>query len=385
MDSRDKVELFEQLRLGHAVGLRDGLAEEDSTTRSWWTPAPELLQVNLLLPGSLSSPTPYTTVLQLTVGGQPSNVVSLTIQWQPVKVWGRPADSSECMDSQDFVGAIGVRLFPLVLLVGFAISVFRQRRRQGSLDAFLAPYARGDYAAALEATETLRKSVEPRQYWFFRGGFLLQLGRFDEAESSLKEAAALRQAAKFSTLCNQTLGELKIEQRCYDEAVKYFEASLRDWPGNGPSHRGIAESFLRRAYRPAEALDWAKLAVQEDRAIVNERIRSGGPKFQALSELSHNLNLGESLATLAWAVAASVQDRKQVDALTGEAVGLTQGKAVSSSSLVHFHVGLAYAALGDRSLSEHHWNEAARLDLQGRWGRAARSRLTTLSTTEVRV
>jgi uncharacterized protein (TIGR03437 family) len=41
---------------------------------------PGLDQVNILLPKSLASPTPYTAALQLTVGGQPSNQVKVGIQ-----------------------------------------------------------------------------------------------------------------------------------------------------------------------------------------------------------------------------------------------------------------------------------------------------------------
>jgi hypothetical protein len=46
---------------------------------------------------------------------------------------------------------------------------------------------------------------------------------------------------------------------------------------------------------------------------------------------------------------------------------------------VHFQSGLAYAALGDEERSAQYLKEAARIDPQGRWGRAARAQAAELS------
>jgi tetratricopeptide (TPR) repeat protein len=166
---------------------------------------------------------------------------------------------------------------------------------------------------------------------------------------------------KLSALHRAGLGELYLEQGRYDEAVKCFEASLRDWPGHGPFHAQMAGACLRRGDPPADALKWATLAVEEDRA------------GKGVLPEAYNMNLCEDLGTLAWAVAAASHDRPQVDRLVDEAVKLAGTLSVPTSAQVNFQSGLAYAALGDEERSAQYLKEAARIDPQGRWGRAARA------------
>jgi tetratricopeptide (TPR) repeat protein len=267
-----------------------------------------------------------------------------------------------------------MNVLPLVLLISFVVWLIFASRR-----SWLAAYRRGDYAAALQATEGLRKARTIREYWFLRGGALMQPGQLDEAEKSLNQAMELmrpsgaaiqgpRESRKRSALGSAILIELYLEQSRYDEAVKRSEASLRDLPGHGPFHAYMAEACLRRGDRPGEALKWATLAVEEDRTD------------KALPRESHNSNLSEHLATLAWAVAVASRDRAQVDRLVDEAVNLADALSiVPTSAQVHFKSGLAYAALGDEERCTRYFEEAARIDPQGRWGRAARAKATELS------
>jgi hypothetical protein len=134
---------------------------------------------------------------------------------------------------------------------------------------------------------------------------------------------------------------------------------LQEWPGHGSTHRAIAETWLRRGNDPTEALKWARLAVEEDSALMS------------IPEDRH-IDLGEDLATLAWAVAVTSQDRAEVDRLVGEAVSVVGSQVVTSAAMIEYHSGLAYAALGDQGRSLEHLNGAARIDKGGRWGRAAR-------------
>ena len=198
---------------------------------------------------------------------------------------------------------------------------------------------------------------------------------------------------KFGALCNQALGELYIDQRRYDDAVNCFQSSLRDWPGHGSAHRALAEICLRRGGPEQEAIEWARLSVQEERSVVDGmRIHAGGTKLRALAQHARDVNLGESLGNLAWALAgaggrvmdAAASDsslKDQVDAAVAEAVELTREGAVTSSALVHLHAGLAYAALGEPARAADYWKEASRIDPQGRCGRAALLALSTPATT----
>jgi len=279
-----------------------------------------------------------------------------------------------------FVGGVVAVTVTFLLL---KISLRRQRRKVDAIESVMGPYRQGDYEAALQATESLQESdVSTRTCDSFRGEMLMQLGHLDEAEAWLQECVALGRESetldrrrggiagfenqiKLSALHNQTLGTLRLEQLRYDEAMKCFEASLRDWPNHASCHREIAEAMLRRGDSPAEAVKCAKLAVEEERAAKVE------------SQSVHDINMSEDLATLAWAVAVASHDAEQVDRLVAEALPLgLEHQVVPSFAQVHFHAGLAYAALGSTEQSAQHLQEAARIDPKGRRGRAARARLT---------
>jgi tetratricopeptide (TPR) repeat protein len=290
------------------------------------------------------------------------------------------------------------QIFEAILLCALLGTVLYQlfwhRRIRSAMDVVLAAYRRGDYEIALQASERLRRAGKhTREYCFFRGTMLFQLGKLDEAERWLRESIVLSTrdrmsasskahrevAIKQAALASSALGQLHLEKSQYDDATCCFEASLKNWPGQGSAHRELAEAWLRRGQRSAEALKWARLAVEADR------------KAPLDSEEVNNINLSEDLATLAWAVATASPEsdsaRAEVDRLIGEAVPLIGGtmisvtatgaagsRAVPPAALVHYQAGLAYAALGDQDQSAHYLAEAGRIDPTGRWGRAARSR-----------
>jgi tetratricopeptide (TPR) repeat protein len=274
--------------------------------------------------------------------------------------------------------AIIFALYLLMLLAPWGSILPRTRRRNAAKSA-LAAYRQGDYEAALKETEGLR--TDPIQYSFLRGGLLMRLGRLDEAEKLLRQSLTLceqREAAirarntgeeaveldkqiKATAFRSASLGELHLERGRYNQALECFQASARSSPGYGPFHRSIAETWLRRGADPTEALKWATLAVEEDRAA------------KAVSRDIGDMNLGEDLATLAWAVAVESKDREKVDRLVREAISLAGTQSVGTTAQVHYYAGRAYAALGDSGLAALHLKEAAGVDQFGRWGRAARA------------
>jgi tetratricopeptide (TPR) repeat protein len=265
--------------------------------------------------------------------------------------------------------------YAIMLLVVVGLTTYgnlRLRRKRRAIDALMAPYRKGDYAAALQAVECLRSY--PRDYCFFRGAILVQLGDLKEAEPLLLQSIALSEqperalldttfgrSIKLTALSRSELGELYLEQSRYDDALRCFEASLRDWPRRGATHRAIAETLLRRGDDPAGALKWARLAVEEDRAS------------RTSTQEVRETNLGEDLGTLAWAVAVASHDGAEVDRLVSEALSVVGTHLVTSSARVEYHSGLAFAALGDTARRARHLENAARIDSRGRWGRAARA------------
>jgi tetratricopeptide (TPR) repeat protein len=269
------------------------------------------------------------------------------------------------------------------MFVAFAVIALprylRRQRRQAALAAFLVPYRKGDFKAALQALEGMRNDA--RAYASFRGGILMHLGELNEAESLLQKGIQLSEQQEFAlkggsirggidvlekqirltAISRAMLGELYLERGRYGEAIRCFEASLRDWPGRGSSHRAIAEAWLRRGDDPAEALKWAQLAVEEDRSAKD------------YTQEVRDTNLGEDLGTLAWAVAVASHDAPQVDRLVAEAESKVGTRLVTSSAQVQYFAGRAYETLGDTKRSTQHFKEASRIDQQGLWGRAARA------------
>ncbi len=258
----------------------------------------------------------------------------------------------------------------IVFLAGWTVMVREWRRRKGGIDSFLKTYRRGDFEGALGSIRPLRK--EPIAFCAFYGSIQLQLGNLDEAEQAFQKGIELAEQRgpgalrsekqrKLAALRWEMLGQVHLETQRFNDALRCFDTALSVWPGHGPFHRAIAEAWLRRGDDPAEALKWAEMAVAEERAE------------PVASPLLHGTNLGEALATQAWAVAVATRDRAQVDHLVAEAVSTVADLAVTSCAQVHYQAGRAYEALGDTERSAHYFAEASRIDPRGRWGRAARA------------
>lgn len=246
-----------------------------------------------------------------------------------------------------------------------------KRRSLGSadpLDAVLAAYQAGDYETALERAEGLkRRGSETAEYCFFRGKSLYELGKLEEAEASLRQSLPLEKEQRRRALSQEALGSVLLEQKRYTDAVASFEGCIADWPDRGCSHRAIAETGLRQGIWIAEAFSRAQEAVEIDRAA------------HALSAEIHNVNLGMALATLAWAAAVHSGDAAEVDRLTAAAVQLSGEDTKSVMSQVHYHAGMAYAALGKTEESARHFERAAAADPRGNFGRLAQQRRANLS------
>ncbi|HUA19302.1 MAG TPA: SDR family oxidoreductase [Bryobacteraceae bacterium] len=240
------------------------------------------------------------------------------------------------------------------------------RRAMRSLKGMLDAYRAGDYETALRFIDSMQGNRLIRGSATLRGGMLLNLGRIDEAEQCLREGIALKLDSKRMALAYSSLGQLLLERKRYNEAMQCFQTSLKHWPERGSTHRDIAEACLRRGANTAEAVKWARLAVTEDRAT-----KAASPQAKE----SADINLGEDLATLAWAVAADSRDRDEVDRLVDEALPLVRN-VVPVTARVRCYAGHAYQALGDSRNSEYHFDEAARIDPHGLWGRSARAAAT---------
>ena len=256
----------------------------------------------------------------------------------------------------------------IIAFIYFLIRSHSNRRRLGrAIDAtkalkdLMASYREGDFQAVLQKSESLRNgSSKTPEYCFFRGKALYQLGRLTEAEASLLEGRSLEQDERRLALSTEALGYALLEQQRYADAIAYFETCIRIWPDRGCGHRAVAETLLRQG-KAADAVVRARQAASMNR------------NGQALSEEIHDLNLGEALATLAWAVAADSGDAAEVTRLVTEAVPLCGEKHKPTLGQLHYFAGRAYAALRMPEQSGQHFAQAIAVDPQGNYGRLARA------------
>lgn len=238
-----------------------------------------------------------------------------------------------------------------------------------ALSAVMEAYRQGDYARALQATEGLRAADQETSYCFYHGAMLMHLGRLQEAESFQRRNVLRQEDSRRSALAYSMLGQNLQEQGRFEEAMDCFEAALRRCPGKGSVYRHMADLHLHRDC-PTEALKQARLAVEAERNVRDD--------IPGLEE-SNRLNLGEALATLAWATAMARRDRALVDSMLAEAIPLMGSKARPTLAQVHYSAGRAYAALGDAAKAAEHLDEALRLDPNGTWGRLSRASKSRLA------
>jgi tetratricopeptide (TPR) repeat protein len=266
------------------------------------------------------------------------------------------------------VQALPLLFVAIIAFIYYSIRGHRNRGKLGraidatkALDDMLESYRSGDFQSVLHKSEKLKSgSARTAAYCFFRGKALYQLGRFAEAEASLQEARSLEQDERRVALSTEALGYALLEQQRYADAIACFESCIRIWPDRGCGHRAVAEALLRQG-KAADA------AVRARRAAAIDR------NAQALSDEIHNLNLGEALATLAWAVAADSGDAPEVTRLVAEALPLCGDDNKPILGQLHYHAGRAFGALGVAERSAEHFEQAIAADPQGNYGRLARA------------
>jgi tetratricopeptide (TPR) repeat protein len=164
----------------------------------------------------------------------------------------------------------------------------KAKRKLKGIQAVSSAYRAGDYAAGLQATERLKDGTTATgEYCMFRGYMLHQLGKFNEAEASFRQALPLRSDPRLRALSLNSLATVLMDQGRFTEAIAFYENASQVWPDRGASLRGIAEVWLRQGREPAEALGCAQQAAAIDRNATG----------MSKEVLSHRL--GEDLAVLA--------------------------------------------------------------------------------------
>ena len=223
--------------------------------------------------------------------------------------------------------------------------------------AMMQAYSSGQYEHALAISGAAM--LHGANLGVFHASLLMQVGRLMEAEQVLSQALRRETEPKSAALAHCVLAEVHMFQRQYDKALGCYNTALGLWPERGGTFRAIAEVGLRRGDDPSVALQWARQAVEKEKAS------------QGIAPMTKVVNLGSELATLAWAVAVASRNAAEVDQLIAEANSFLAGVPVSSVAQVHVYSGLAYAALGNEAKRSQYFETAARVDPNGAWGREA--------------
>lgn len=100
-----------------------------------------------------------------------------------------------------------------------------------------------DYEAALEQLTLLSDSEnEDEDDWCDRGGLLVRLGRFEEAESAYRRAVELAPSDARSRIC---LGEFLTKRGRASEGIEILKFVLREFPAEMAAHHSLSQIYVR--------------------------------------------------------------------------------------------------------------------------------------------
>jgi tetratricopeptide (TPR) repeat protein len=171
-------------------------------------------------------------------------------------------------------------------------------------------------------------------------------------------------------VCRDELGRVLMAQERWDDAEAGFRQCVAEAPRRSGGHRALAEMLLRRGGDPASALESARQAVAADRGAAARR--------SALGKEDNAINLGESLAFLAWALAANRADRHEVESTLDEAFRRCGVSTKPVLAELHYSAAQAHLALGNASESRRHFACAAEIDPAGVYGRLSHNALAAV-------
>ena len=253
-------------------------------------------------------------------------------------------------------------LVPIAILLAGLVLVGARRviRHNRILREQLEAYKRGDYETQMRIVEGFRRrGSEPSRYLFFRGTALFELGDLAGAEGCLRRSIADERVPMLKTLAEDQLGLVLIEQGRHDEAIANFENVIALAPDRAGGHRGMAIALLRQGRQTGDALRHARQAVEIDEAARK------APREDL------DLNLAESLAALAWAVAVYAGDAERTESLLEDAFALCPERTRPIRAELHYHAARAYLALDRVDTCQVQLVRAIEADPKGNFGRLA--------------
>src|SRR5579862_3449278 len=178
----------------------------------------------------------------------------------------------------------------------------------------------------------------------FRADVLTDAGQYQEAERILRDIldqAHQRKATKLNKVKTcfdlEDLGNVLIETRRFDEALRCFRDASNTYPYHSVWATGIAEVLLRQGTFPERALEHAERALY--------MFRRGSER------IGDSWRLGPILATKAWALAVCGHEAEAREAI-GKALNSPARKTKGPLAQVHYKAGMSLLTLGEHRRAE---------------------------------
>jgi tetratricopeptide (TPR) repeat protein len=212
---------------------------------------------------------------------------------------------------------------------------------------------RADYDRALLLMHKMKALAKHE----FHGTILALAGRPTEAEAIIGKLASEVCAPMGRARRLIILAEVLMDQGHWAQAKEILEEATRTNIGLGSPLATLADWYLLQGIEPQKALD---LLEQANTALGSV----------ALKPSVRNAILALRFATKALALARLGQHH-EAESVILEAFRMADAKNVPGVALLHWYAGMAFAAMGQPSKASDHFQEAAAIDAQGKYGKLA--------------
>lgn len=216
---------------------------------------------------------------------------------------------------------------------------------------------RADYDQALLLMHRMKALAKHE----FHSAILIMAGRPDEAGEIIGKLASEACAPMVRARRLTILAEVLMDQGHWAQAKEMLEEAIRSDIGIGNPCSALAEWYLLQGIEPQLALDRVEHA-------------NAARSFAALKSSVRNGILAPRFATKALALARLGRHREAESAIE-EAFRTADAKHVPGMAFLHWYAGLAFAAMGQLGQARDHFQEAAAIDKQGKYGKLAVHRL----------
>jgi tetratricopeptide (TPR) repeat protein len=189
------------------------------------------------------------------------------------------------------------------------------------------------------------------------GAILVLAGRPKEAEQVMRKLALeirdpLARARRLTLLA-----EVLMDQSHWAQAKETLDEAIRLDIGLGDPWNGLAEWYLLQGIEPQQALELVEQA-------------NAAPGFAALKSSSRNGIIALRFATRSLAL-ARLGRHHEAESAIAEAFRTADAEHVPGMAHLHWYAGMAFAAMGRPGKASDHFQQAATIDAQGKYGKLA--------------